>query len=70
VSAGHYLSIQKAKDRLALLNAKGETAQAFTLKKAVSGAAINYLITQNHVLNHLHGGIIPALADTYPRSSP
>jgi hypothetical protein len=33
VSAGHYLSIQKAKDRLALLNAKGETAQAFTFKK-------------------------------------
>jgi hypothetical protein len=31
--AGHYPSIQKAKDRLALLYAKGETAQAFTFKK-------------------------------------
>jgi hypothetical protein len=31
--AGHYPSIQKAKDRLALLNAKAETSQAFTFKK-------------------------------------
>ncbi|MFT6806250.1 MAG: hypothetical protein ACJAWT_001656 [Glaciecola sp.] len=33
VPAGHYPSIQEAKDRLALLNAKAETAQAFTFKK-------------------------------------
>jgi len=33
VPAGHYPSIQEAKDRLALLNAKGETPKAFTFKK-------------------------------------
>jgi hypothetical protein len=33
VPAGHYPSIQEAKDRLAMLNAKGETAHAFTFKK-------------------------------------
>ena len=33
VPVGHYPSVQDAKDRLALLNVKGETAQAFTFKK-------------------------------------
>jgi hypothetical protein len=33
VPVGHYPSIQEAKDKLALLNAKDETAQAFTFKK-------------------------------------
>ena len=33
VPVGHFPHIQDAKDRLALLNAKGETAQAFTFKK-------------------------------------
>jgi hypothetical protein len=33
VPVGHSPNIQEAKDRLALLNAKGETAQAFTFKK-------------------------------------
>jgi hypothetical protein len=36
VPIGHYPSIQEAKYRLAMLNDKGETAQAFTFKKVYS----------------------------------
>ena len=36
IPVGHYPSIQEAKDRLAMLNDKGETAQAFTFKKLYS----------------------------------
>jgi hypothetical protein len=36
VPVGHYSSIQEAKERLAILNEKGETAQAFTFKKVFS----------------------------------
>ena len=32
VPVGHYPSVQEAKDRLAILNTKGETEQAFTFK--------------------------------------
>jgi hypothetical protein len=36
VPVGHYPSIQEAQDRLAILNEKSETAQAFTFKKLYS----------------------------------